>query len=262
MKINHTFAICAYKESKYLEECIKSLKKQTVQSDIIMSTSTPNEYIENLCKKYEIPLFINEGEKGITQDWNFAYNKAQTKYITIAHQDDKYSKRYAEKMYKLMEGEKKPLIFFTDYYEIRNSKVTKTNKLLKVKRILLFPLRPKWAWRNKFLRRRVLSMGSPICCPSVTFARYNVPNPVFKNHFRTNEDWEAWEMLSKLDGSFVFCKEALTYHRIHEESETSASIKETGRGAEDIEMFNKFWPKPIAKLIAKVYGTSEKSNEL
>ena len=38
----HTFAICAYKESKYLEECIRSLKKQTVETNIILVTSTPN----------------------------------------------------------------------------------------------------------------------------------------------------------------------------------------------------------------------------
>lgn len=262
MKNDHTFAVCAYKESKYLEECILSLKGQSVQSKIIVATSTPNDYIKSVCDKYDLPLYINEGEKGITQDWNFAYGKTDTKYVTIAHQDDRYSKRYVENMYKYMEGEKKPLIFFTDYYEIRDGKVAKTNKLLKVKRILLFPLRAKWTWKNKFIRRRVLSLGSPICCPSVTFAKDNVPNPVFNNHFRTNEDWEAWEMLSKLDGSFVFCNRALTYHRIHEESETSASIKETGRGAEDIEMFSKFWPKCIAKIIAKLYGTSEKSNEL
>lgn len=43
---NHTFVICAYKESKYLEECIESLEKQIVKSNIIMCTSTPNDYIK------------------------------------------------------------------------------------------------------------------------------------------------------------------------------------------------------------------------
>lgn len=28
MKEKHTFVICAYKESAYLEECVKSLKEQ------------------------------------------------------------------------------------------------------------------------------------------------------------------------------------------------------------------------------------------
>ena len=64
---NHTFVICAYKESKYLEECIESLEKQIVKSNIMMCTSTPNDYIKNMAQKYNIPLYINEGESGIGQ---------------------------------------------------------------------------------------------------------------------------------------------------------------------------------------------------
>ena len=45
MKEKHTFVICAYKESAYLEECVKSLKEQKKESNIIMVTSTPNNYI-------------------------------------------------------------------------------------------------------------------------------------------------------------------------------------------------------------------------
>ena len=81
---DHTFAICAYKESPYLEECILSLKNQTVKSNIIMATSTPNEWIQGLAEKYEIPLYINTGEGGIAQDWNFAYRQAKTDYVTAA----------------------------------------------------------------------------------------------------------------------------------------------------------------------------------
>ena len=67
---DHTFAVCAYKESPYLEECIKSLKSQTIKSNILIATSTPNDYIKGIADKYEIPYYINEGEGGITQDWN------------------------------------------------------------------------------------------------------------------------------------------------------------------------------------------------
>ena len=51
MRTDHTFAICAYKESEYLEECIKSIKKQSLKSNIIMVTSTPNDFIKNMAKK-------------------------------------------------------------------------------------------------------------------------------------------------------------------------------------------------------------------
>ena len=96
---DHTFAICAYKESPYLEECILSLKNQTVKSNIIMATSTPNEWIQGLAEKYEIPLYINTGEGGIAQDWNFAYRQAKTDYITIAHQDDIYEPNYLKMIF-------------------------------------------------------------------------------------------------------------------------------------------------------------------
>ena len=54
MKTNHTFAICAYKESKYLEECILSVLNQTIKSNVIICTSTPNDYIKRLAEKYKI----------------------------------------------------------------------------------------------------------------------------------------------------------------------------------------------------------------
>lgn len=262
MNTNHTFAVCAYKESEYLEECIRSLVNQTVKTRVILATSTPNEYIDKLCKKYKIPMYINEGEAGITQDWNFAYSKADTEYVTIAHQDDVYEKEYVECLLNEIKKVKKPIIFFTDYYEIRDGKKIQNNKLLKIKRIMLFPLRTSLFWNSKFIRRRILSLGSPICCPSVTFARSNCPKVVFKNGFRSNEDWEAWELLSNLKGAFVYCNKKLMCHRIHEESETSKIIGDNARSVEDLVMFKKFWPDVIAKRLAKIYSTSEKSNEL
>ena len=96
----------------------------------------------------------------------------------------------------------------------------------------------------------------------MAYAVENLPNPLFLNHFRTNEDWEAWERYSKFSGDFIYCKEPLMAHRIHEESETTASIQDTGRSAEDYEMFRKFWPTGIAKVLVKKYKESEKSNEL
>ena len=42
---DHTFVICAYKESKYLKNCIRSLENQTVKSHILIATSTGNAYI-------------------------------------------------------------------------------------------------------------------------------------------------------------------------------------------------------------------------
>lgn len=262
MNYRHTFVICAYGESPYLKACIHSLKKQTVKSTLIIVTSTPNSMIKRLAMQYKIPLYVNEGESGIVQDWNFGYDKAKTKYLTIAHQDDIYHEQYTEYLIEGMESVKKPLIFFSDYGEIRNGKIIIANTLLKVKRLMLLPLECKCLSDNKFIRRRILSFGSAICCPSVGFARENLKTPVFETGFRSNEDWQAWEKISKESGDFVYCRKRLVYHRIHEESATSRIIGETGRTEEDIEMFQKFWPRPIAKVLAGIYGKSENSNNM
>ena len=64
----HSFAICAYKDSPYLEACIRSLKAQTVKSDILLCTSTPSPFIKELCERYGIPMFIRHGESNIRDD--------------------------------------------------------------------------------------------------------------------------------------------------------------------------------------------------
>ena len=87
-----------------------------------------------------------------------------------------------------------------------------------------------------------------------------MPNPVFRVHFRSNEDWEAWERLSKMKGEFLYDSTIQMGHRIHEESETSIIIGDNARSKEDYEMFCKFWPKSIAKVLSKVYAKSEKEH--
>ena len=100
---NHTFVICAYKEVPYLEECVKSLLNQTIKSEIIISTSTPNDSIKKLAEKYNIRLAINNEPKGHIDDFCFAYGKAKTKYVTLCHQDDVYYEKFAEETIKKME---------------------------------------------------------------------------------------------------------------------------------------------------------------
>ncbi|MBQ3461132.1 MAG: glycosyltransferase [Solobacterium sp.] len=260
--MEHSFVICAYKESPYLEDCIRSLKGQIVPSEILMVTSTPNDHISSLAEKYHIPLYVNEGESGITQDWNFGYSKTTTKYVTIAHQDDVYAAAYTQNVLKELKKKSEALIAFTDYGELRSEQEVRSNTNLKIKRILLAPLRLKALQKVNAVKRSVLSLGNPICCPAVTFHKELLPEQVFANHFRSNEDWEAWEKLAGREGAFVYIPTILMYHRIHEGSETSAIIGDNSRSAEDYEMFAKFWPEPVARFLTKAYSASEKSNKL
>ncbi len=257
---NHTFVICAYKESQYLEECIKSVINQNVKSNIIVSTSTPNEYIEQLAKKYNLPLYINTGKSGIGEDWNFGISKTTTDYVTIAHQDDIYNANYLEEIVKYLEKGKDFVIAFTDYREIKNGKQIELTRNLKIKKMLLAPL--KTFKKSKFVKRRVLSLGSSICCPSVTVnTRITGKNP-YKTELKCDLDWDTWYEMTKYNENFLYINKELMQHRIHENSETSNLIENNIRLKEDLIMLNRFWPKPIAKFIMKFYGQAIKTNKI
>ncbi len=260
--MTHTFAICAYEKSPYLEECIRSVLNQTVHAEVILATSTPNDHIRGLCDRYRIPMHVNSGEKGITQDWNYACSLAGTDTVTIAHQDDLYDPEYTEELMKYLGKARQPILFFTDYRELRGEQTVCDNRLLRIKRFLLRPLQPSFCWNSRFIRRRVLSLGSPICCPSVAFVKKNCPDKIFQAGFRSDEDWQAWERLSREKGAFVYAPKKLMTHRIHEDSETSRIIRDHARDREDYLMFRRFWPEPVARLLTKLYASSQKSNEL
>ena len=258
--LNHTFAVCAYKESKYLEECISSLLAQTAKSEIVIATSTPNEHISSIAEKYGIPVFVNTGVAGIAGDWNFAYSLAKTEYVTLAHQDDTYEPTYAENILKKAMASKNPIIAFSEYFEIRNGEKVYKNKLLKIKKLLNFPFR--LFKKSRFVRRRVLSLGCPICCPAVTYNIKNCNDLKFNTDFQNSCDWDAWERISKYKGSFVYLKEPLMGHRIHEESTTTEMIENSRRSQEELILFKRFWPGFIAKPLAKIFASSTKSNSV
>lgn len=259
---DHAFVICAYKESKYLEECILSLLNQEVKSRILLVTSTPNDFIESTVAKYHLEYHVNHGETGIAQDWNFGLKMASAKLVTIAHQDDVYEPAYVKKILASINEHKKPLIAFSNYGELRGCERVTKNKLLSIKRMMLFALKSKSLQELRFIRKRILSMGSAICCPSVTMALDNIEGDVFMAHFHSNVDWQAWARIANQKGAFVYCSEILMYHRIHNESETSKIISNNDRSSEDLEMFRMFWPMWIAGILCKLYKDGENSNHI
>lgn len=259
---NHTFVICAYKENPHIEETILSLKNQTLRSNIILSTSTPNQYLKNICEKYGIEIFINPNPKSAGDDWNFGYNQAKTDLVTIAHQDDFYEPDFLETILLYASKKKDIILIFTDYYEYKMGKKEKSNLLLNIKRIMNFPLSLSIFWKSRFVRRISLSLGCAICCPTVTFVKENAGKSVFDNTYRNSCDYMTWVNMSKLKGSFIYIPKKLLAHRIYAESATSINLSDNIRKREDFEIMCNFWPRSIAKMINSIYALSEKSNKV
>jgi len=254
----HTFVVCAYKESAFLEECIQSLIKQNYKSEVVLYTSTLNDYIDAICKKYDVEIFTSDEEPGIGHDWNKSLSCVRTKYATIAHQDDIYLPDYSQKIMDGFINHKDTLISFSNYQEWKNNEVLPHGRNLKIKSTLLkiigsFP-------KSKRARLFSLSLGNIICCPAVSYNMELLPGFQFDEGMRTNLDWEAWYRIANLDGRFHYVSETLMYHRIHEESETTNTISDNTRTKEDKEMFEKFWPSWVANFLMRFYIKSQDTN--
>ena len=67
-------------------------------------------------------------------------------------------------------------------------------------------------------------------------------------------DWDAWLRLSQRTGKFIYLKQKLMLHRIHRDSQTMLQIKKKVRQKEDEIIFERLWPKPLAKYLSKIYS--------
>lgn len=265
-KFKHTFAVLVYKESPYLEECLKSLFAQKEKSKIILCTSTYSQFIEKIAKKYKLEIFINK-HSGIANDWNFALRQAKTPFVTLAHQDDIYLPEYTQEILKLMINQKDSLIGFSDYWEkverANFSFIRKNSLNFFVKRMILFfnffPFKKLlFSQKNKV---NLLAFGSPIPCPSVMYNLKSIGDFSFDAQYKINMDWRAWYDLAHKKGSFIRSEKSLLTHRIHIDSATTAGIINNDRQNEDKKMFHLFWPREIVNILYKLYSLSYKNNE-
>jgi len=250
---NHTFALCAYKESPYLEACIRSIKEQTVKTNLIICTSTPSEFISNIAGKYQISVMVREGKSDIQEDWNFGYNLADTDLVTIAHQDDLYHQDYVKILMNMYRKYPDMSMFISDYLPIKNNIIGKRDMNSRIKHILRFPLRFTKVAHITFIKKSILALGNTICCPTCTYNKKMLGATIFTSDLKFSLDWDTFLKLALREGRFLYADQPLVFYRIHDEATSKAFILDNRRVAEDEIMFNKFWPKAVTKLIMVFY---------
>lgn len=259
--ISHTFSVCAYGKSPYLEKSIRSVMSQSVKSRVIVCTSTPNEYIENLVKKYQLPYYVREGKSSLQDDWNFAYNQAGTEYVTITHQDDIYHRDYLKYMAKYLTKYPDTLIAMTDYRIINQHQEVRWDVSLLVKQIMKLPLRAPFLADKRGVKLGVQSFGNGICCPSVCYHRTVLGASIFQSGYHYALDWDVFVEIGKKAGRFTYIPKNLFYYRIHDGATTKVCLKNQEKTKEELEMFGKFWPVPVVKMIMHFYKLGYKSYE-
>lgn len=257
MEKTHTFMVPAYRESPFLCDCLRSLKAQTVESDIVITTSTPNEFLKKTAADFGVRLIINDAPPSIATDWQFALDQCQSQYVTLAHQDDVYYPTYTERLLERME---KSVIAFSDYEEIVEKDHRRDTPMLSIKRLLLWPfLFTRYLSRPK-TKRLVLKFGSAICCPSVMYNREKMEGFRFDPAYEVSLDWDSWLRLTEAPGSFSYVNSVLMAHRIHADSETTKMIHSKRRYEEDYRMFSRLWSPSMARALSRFYARSTDSN--
>lgn len=228
---------------------------QTIKSNIIITTSTPNARINTLAHKYQLPLYINPVGGSIGNDWNFAFATATTPYVTLAHQDDTYMPAFAEQCINMAEKHKAtiPLFVFTQSVIDKNGKQAAFNFKNILRWLLILPFHFKNCIQSKSIKKSVLLFSNSISCPGVFYIKQNLPHLKFDESAKYILDWKAWYDMSQMQGSFIYIPQALHLHREHNESATSVTQLETLQ-REEFELLSAIWgntfiPRIITKLL-------------
>lgn len=248
------FAICAYQDSPYLKACIRSILGQDYPTKAILCTSTPSPYLEEMANRYGLPLYVREGESNIRDDWNFAYQMADARLVTIAHQDDCYRSGYVRTLVNNYYRFKDMTLFSSDAITVKEGRPVPWERLRLVKKLLRLGLRSPYLNHLPWVKKSALMFGNSICCPSCTYNKERLGDVLFTSDFQFVLDWDQLLALAELPGRFICAEEPLLFHRIHREAATSACMETQVRGMEEAQIFARLWPAPAVRLLMKAYG--------
>lgn len=252
----HSFMVLAYRDSPFLAGCIRSLQAQTTPSRVVVATSTPCESIERTAREMGVELRVNPRRAGIAGDWNFALEAAQTRYVTLAHQDDTYAPTFLERTLALFASHPDGALCFTGYQEIDDAGAPKSSAISRVKHLIEAATIGSRTRATGLPLRLFLSFGNPLPCSSVTFDRQALAGFGFSAAYDSNLDWEAWWRLHGEGRAFLHAPGRLVGRRHNDLTETSRLIQDGRRQREDAEMFGKIWPRPLDRILAALYAAS------
>jgi hypothetical protein len=250
---DHTFIVLAYKNSPFLSACLESLLAQSTPSSVIMTTSTPSDYLRDKAKMFGAPLLINPARANIAGDWDFGLRSAKTRFVTLAHQDDLYYPDFLEKSLELFDRCREGCLSFTGYQEIDDAGAAKSSKISKIKHLVQLSMIGSKERISGWRLRAILRFGNTLPCSTVTYDRERLGAFGFSQDFASNLDWDAWHRLSARNEVFLHTNERLVGRRHNALTATAGLIRDGRRQQEDLIMFRRFWPRPLSDAIAQVY---------
>lgn len=249
---SHAFVVPAYGCSPFLGECLRSLQRQSLRSRVVVTTSTPSRFIDDIATANNADVLVNPSRTGIGSDWNFALNATGARYVTLAHQDDLYSSEFLAQSLAAVTDFGGSLCF-TGQLQIDDTGQPCRSKISVVKHVLARAVLGLGTEPSAMRLRAFLSLGNPLPCSSVTFDRHHLSDFAFSTDYESNLDWDAWWRLIEQRQVFVSISAPLVGRRHNAQTATASLIANGQRRVEDLMMFRRIWPEPVAVAVAALY---------
>ena len=115
------------------------------------------------------------------------------------------------------------------------------------------PLRLKILADRRFLKRLCLRFGNSIGCPSCTYVLKRTALPLFRHDYDFVIDWDTLWRLAGEKGRFICEERELMDYRVHSGAATMENIRNHNREREELFMFSRMWPRPVARLLMYFY---------
>jgi len=252
----HSFVVPAFGEPAWIERCLDSIQQQTHPTAVVITTPTPTERLSSIARQRRIPLIVNPAARGIAADWNFALAHAGGHWVSLAHQDDWYDRRYVELCLAAAARVDNAILVFTHATETIDGEQREVFNARMKRAISRAAFLGASSLESTRRRRLLLAFGNPIPCPSVMVNRHRVPDFRFPDGWKSNLDWSAWLSLAEAPGAFVRVPRPLVHRTLHPQAATTRSLVD--RAAEDDRMFRQLWPSPVAAALSRLYAASRR----
>jgi glycosyltransferase involved in cell wall biosynthesis len=101
--MNVSVVVCAKNEEKYIGNCLKMLRKQTLKPEIIVVEGHSKDRTYQIAKKYA-DMVVRDKKKGIADARNLGWKIAKNEIIAYCDADCLPPKDWVEKISKFMNG--------------------------------------------------------------------------------------------------------------------------------------------------------------
>ena len=124
--------------------------------------------------------------------------------------------------------------------------------------LLRLPLRLRCLADRTLIKRLPLMLGNSICCPAISYNKRALGTPLIKSGLAFALDWDCLDRLACEKGRFICEEQPLLFYRVHGGAATKACMEDDRRGREEREMFSRYWPEPVVRLLMRGYRRAYK----